>query len=325
MTEAAEAVAEAIRRGRDFVLTFHENPDGDSVGSTLALARALKRVGKKATVASPGVFPKTFRFLPGAETVVPWEQAAGEYSVALIVDCGDLNRFGPVGKTVVERAPVIVNVDHHLTNSRFGHINYVDSHAAAAGEQVVEILDQLAVVIDQEMAICLLTALMTDTGCFRYPNTSSETLVTASRLVAAGGSPALVAENVYDTRTLSSLRLLDVALSRLELSTGGKVAWSVVRAEDFAATGASEAEAEGIVNYPRTIEGVEVGLLFRETPEGKVKVAFRSRRVVDVSRIAFGFGGGGHARAAGCTYEGTLDEAIGKVLAEVLAAAGDRR
>ncbi len=325
MADAAEAVAQAIRQGSDFVLTFHENPDGDSVGSTLAMARALRRMGKRATVASPGPVPKTFRFLPGVDGVIPWEQVVGEYSVALIIDCGDINRFGPAGKSLVEKAPVILNVDHHLTNSRFGHVNYVDSHAAAAGEQVTAILDRLGVDLDKEMAVCLLTALMTDTGCYRYPNTSPDTLALASRLVAAGGSPALVAEYVYDTRTLSSLRLLDVALSRLELSAGGKVAWSVVRSQDFADTGATEAEAEGIVNYPRTIDGVEVGLLFRETPEGKVKVAFRSRRTVDVSRIALTFGGGGHARAAGCTYEGTLAEAVERVLSNVLASAGDRR
>lgn len=325
MIEAAVAVAEAIRRGNDFVLTFHENPDGDSIGSTLAMARALRLLGKQATVATPSPYPKVFRYLCGEDDVVPWEEVKGSPSVALIIDCGDLNRFGMVGKAVVEKARTVINVDHHVTNSQFGHINYVDSAAAAAGEQVIAILDELGVEIDTEMATCLLTAIMTDTGSFRYPNTTPGTLKLASRLVGAGARTSAVAEYVYDTRSLSSIRLLQVALSRLKLSAGGRVAWSIIYAGDFRETGATEAEAEGIVNYPRSIEGVEAGVLFRETPDGKTKVAFRSRREIDVSQVALIFGGGGHPRASGCTYDGTLDEAVEKVLEKVFAAAGDHR
>jgi phosphoesterase RecJ-like protein len=322
---AIDQIVAHIRDGREFILTLHENPDGDSVGSSLAMALALRSLGKRAVVATPDPLPKAFSFLTGADEVVPWEMVTGGFDVALIIDCGDLNRFGSVGRAAVTATPVIINIDHHQTNSGFGHVNYVDPGAAAACEQVLGILGRLGYRPGKDVATCLLTGLMTDTGCFRYSNTGPSTLRSASRMVAAGGSPALVAERVYDTRSLASLRLLTLALGTLSLSRSGRVAWMVIRRDDYLSSGASDSEAEGIVNYARTISGVEVGVVFRETLDGKVRIAFRSRHEVDVSRLALAFGGGGHARAAGCLFDGPLEQGVERILGAVLAEAKDER
>ncbi|MCL4424838.1 MAG: bifunctional oligoribonuclease/PAP phosphatase NrnA, partial [Firmicutes bacterium] len=221
------------------------------------------------------------------------------------------------------RVALVVNIDHHGTNAGFGQYNYVDVQAAAVGEQIYELLRSMEVDISPAIATCLYTAIVTDTGSFRYESTRESTFRVAAELVRLGAKPAQVAENAFETRSLSSARLLGRALETLELTPDGKVAWLVISRAALEETGASDEETEGIINYARAIRGVEVGLLFRETGDGKVRVSLRSRHQVDVSRVASHFDGGGHPRAAGCTLSLPLNEAREKVITAVRGALAD--
>jgi len=319
---ALDEVARVLSGGHAFLLPLHEAPDGDTLGSTLALALCLERAGKSAVVASPDAVPPAYRFLPGSDAVRGWGDVGGGFDAAVFVDCGDMDRAG--GGDVRPRCRVVVNIDHHPTNPRFGDINLVDPGAAAAGEIVAQALDRLGWPIDPAVATCLYVALLTDTGSFRYSNTTAAALRLAARLVDAGASPTAIAGAVYENQSPAHMGLVGRALLALRVSPGGRAAWMLLGREDFLAAGATEDDTEGVVNYTRMIRGVEVGLLLREDATGGVRVSLRSRQTVDVGLLAAEFGGGGHPRAAGVHLRAiTLNEAESLVLARVLAAVGE--
>ncbi|MCL6450856.1 MAG: bifunctional oligoribonuclease/PAP phosphatase NrnA [Acetobacteraceae bacterium] len=305
-----------LRRAESFLLLLHESPDGDSVGSTLGLALGLGRLKKRVVTAGVDPLPEQYRFLPGADLVQPWPQVGGSYDAAVLIDCGDLARVGPPQR-VREAARLVLNIDHHPTNTGFGDINLVDPAAPAAGGIVYDLLRGLRVDPTAEMATCLYAALLTDTGSFRYENTSAPALALGAELVRLGADPGLVAMEVYETKPLSHLRLLQGALKTLRTSPDGRVAWMRVTPGMMAEAGATDGETEGLVNYARMVEGAEVGILFREVGGGRVKISLRSRRHVDVGRLAAEFGGGGHARAAGFWLAGDLAQVEGLVLGRV--------
>jgi phosphoesterase RecJ-like protein len=319
---ALDEVAQVLSGGHAFLLPLHEAPDGDTLGSTLALAICLERTGKSAVVASPDAVPPAYRFLPGSGAVRGWGDVGGGFDAAVFVDCGDMDRAG--GGDVRPRCRVVVNIDHHPTNPRFGDINLVDPGAAAAGEIVAQILDRLGWPVDPAVATCLYVALMTDTGSFRYANTTAAALRLAARLVDAGASPYDIAGAVYENQPPAHIGLVGRALLSLRVSPSGRAAWMRLGREDFAAAGASEDDTEGVVNYARMVRGVEVGFLLREDARGGVRVSLRSRQTVDVGLLAAGLGGGGHPRAAGAHLHAiTLDQAEALLLERVLAAVGD--
>lgn len=312
-------IADYLRERDRFVILLHVRPDGDSVGSSLALALALRKLGKTARVVRSDELPANLRFLPGVEQVLPCEEALAlpeRYDGAVLIDCGDRERVGPAAP-LLERAERVINIDHHLSNRRFGHLNCVDPQAAAAGEIVYAILRDLGVELDFEIASAIYAAVVTDTGSFRYENTSPATHELAAALLRLGVQPAEVARHIWEDKPLSSLRLLQRALASLQVGEGGLLAWMALSREDFQEAGARPGESEGIVNYARSLAGVEVAALFLEEGTGEVKVSLRSSRWVDVSRVAEALGGGGHARAAGCTLRATLPEAQELVLAKV--------
>jgi len=317
-----EELVELFRREDDFLLFTHIQPDGDTLGSALGLGLALRDFGKKVTVVRTDPVPEIYLFLPGVGEMQDWRQVQGDFRVGVLLDCADPERIGEA-RELLPKLPVVVNIDHHGTNSRFGHYNYVEPQAAAVGEQVYELLHVLSAPLSPAAATCLYTAILTDTGSFRYESTSAKTLRVAAALVEAGAKPAEVAEKAFETRSLSSLRLLGRALNGLELSADGRIAWMSLSREDMAWAGAAEAETEGLINYARSVQGVEVALLFRATPENKIRVSLRSRHWVDVSQVAASFGGGGHPRAAGCTLSLPLKEAQQQVLAKIEEALGE--
>lgn len=312
--------AEALRRGRDFLLSMHTNPDGDGIGSAIAMAAVARELGKTATTYSGDGVPAIYRFLAGAERVVTTLPRDKRWDATLVFDCGDLTRMGADFPSR-DRAGVLVNLDHHITNTLFGDVNYIDDEAGAVGELVFEVARELCVPLSAEMADGIFVAIVTDTGSFRYSNTRPRTLRIAADCVAAGADPWRTAQRVFEDLPLAKMRLVALTLPTLEIHAGGKIAVLSITREMFRLSGATQDLTEGIVNFARAVEGVEAAALVRETPaDGVCKVSFRSRGRVDVARVAIEFGGGGHAAASGATVNGVLGEVKARALAALTAA-----
>lgn len=266
--------------------------------------------------------PEIYRFLPGSDRFVRWDQVSGDFDLALFLDCGDPSRTGPA-LAVARRAKVSVNIDHHVTNTHFGDYNYVDPGCSSVGEQIYRLLNEANIPLDKDIAACLYTSIITDTGGFRYENTTVDTHLVAAHLLTFDVQPQAVSQAIYERKTLSSLRLQALALGTLQVGHGGETAWMEVTREMLDRVGSSDEETDGLINYARSIQGVEVGLFFRELPDGGIRVGFRSKGRVDVSRVAADLGGGGHPRAAGCSLAGPLAQARERVLEAIEKALGN--
>jgi phosphoesterase RecJ-like protein len=305
------AVCRVLMERDRFLIACHENPEGDAIGSELALALALRRMGKTATVLNADPVPGNLRFLPGADTVVFEEDGSG-YEVAVVLDCGSPERTGRVGAEL-RKCPVLVNIDHHRTNGDLGELSLVDPDAAATGLLIHRVLVAMGYEIDLDVAVNIYVAVLTDTGSFHYGSSSPEAFAVAGEMVRRGVDPWAVAEKVYETQSENRLRLLGRVLESLEMTLGGKVASITTLRADLAAFSAGKDALEGFINHPRSIEGVEVAVSFREEEGGMFRVSFRSKGRVDVAAVATRFGGGGHHNAAGCTVPGPLPEVKRKV------------
>lgn len=310
-----QRIIDEIAVSDSFLLTTHESPDGDAVGSTLALACYLKRLGKDVTVYLCDPLPELYAFLPLAEEVVH-AIPPRTFDVCFVLDVGEFRRAGAelesfrgVGK--------YVNIDHHLHCDRFGALNLIDPEASATGALIHRIIKAAGHGIDRDIALCLYTAVITDTGSFRYSNANPEAFTIAAEMVAHGVNAWSVAEKLYESQPRQRLELLALCLATLSVSPRGDVASVTVTLDMYERTGTSSELTDGFVNYPRSIRGVEVALFFREINSGLVKVGFRSKGNVDVSALAAAFGGGGHHNAAGCTVAGTVDAVREKVLAHL--------
>jgi phosphoesterase RecJ-like protein len=306
--------AEAIAKAQKIVLACHVNPDGDTLGSALALAHAIKRAGKSVTVLSHDGVPEIYQWMPGTEWVQR-DTDERDFDLSIVCDTGTSERVGRA-REVVESARVTVNIDHHVAEGEFGRIRVVNSRAAATGELVLGLLKAMGAEIDKRIAECLMCAVVTDTGSFRYMNVTPHTFKVAGELMAAGAWPATISELVFENRSLASLKLLGRALGSLKVSEDGRIAWARIRARDYEELGATDEDSEGIVGHVRAVKTAMVGLLFREIPGKKVRISLRSREGYDVNAVAQKFGGGGHRLAAGCSIDAPLDVAESRVLAE---------
>ncbi len=308
------ATARMIAESERILFFMHVQPDGDSIGSSLAMVRALRQQGKEAVMVGVDPIPRIYHFLPGWDTLfTPWEQVTGEWDLACFLDCGDLQRVG-AALPLVKACKRTLNIDHHSTNTGYGEYNYMDFSAAAVGELAYRLLREMELPIDTETALCLYTSLVTDTGGFRYDSTGPSTHRVAAELLELGAKPYEVASAIWENEAPSRLALLARALQTLRLENGGTVALMHVTRAMLADAGAVDEDAEGIVNYARSVSGVEVGILMKEAADGRIRVNLRSRRIADVGAVALRFGGGGHARAAGCTMFVSMEEAIEQVL-----------
>jgi len=317
--ETLKRIAEEVRKGRRFLISAHENPEGDAIGSVLALNLALTGMGKEAKVLNQDPTPEMLRFLPGAEEIIHRAPEYGGFDAAFALDCGDKTRLG-VEFTRVKGIGKIINMDHHISNSHFGDINLVDPKASSTAEMIFELLRVIPVGMDQAIAENIYTGILTDTGSFHYSNTSPKAFAVARKCLLAGVDPWKVAEKIYETQPLARLRLLPLVLETLESADGGRISSVVVTQRMMKQTGASPALTEDFINFPRSLKGSEVALLFREIEPEKYRVSLRSRGNVDVARVAKEFQGGGHPSAAGCTVEGNLEEVRAMVLERVKAA-----
>jgi phosphoesterase RecJ-like protein len=312
-------IVAAIAAHHTFLLTTHENPDGDAVGSTLALANFLRRRGKDVTVFCCDPIPDIYMFLPLADSVVATIPTDKRYEICFVLDVGEFRRAGEelVNCTGID---AFINLDHHLHCEPFGRYNLIDPSACATGALVYRIIKASGTEIDYDTALGIYTAVITDTGSFRYSNANPEAFAIAGEMVAAGVNTWSIAEKLYESQPRQRLELLALVLCTLTVSPRGDYAAVAVTLDMFKQTGTGADLTDGFINYPRSIRGVEVAILFREIRNGLFKVGFRSKGVIDVSALAAAFNGGGHHNAAGCTVAGTLDEVRTTVFAHLEAA-----
>ncbi|MDU0201311.1 bifunctional oligoribonuclease/PAP phosphatase NrnA [Paenibacillus sp. PFR10] len=317
-SQQLEAAAKFIEQHDDFLVVSHIQPDGDAASSTYAMGWLLSQLGKTFTMMNEGPMPSKFSYLWGSDQVLDFskEITSRRYKTIISVDCADFSRIGRVSTLFDEQAQLL-NVDHHPTNDRFGSCHLIKHDAAAT----VQILYDLAIHMNMSLNLaigdCIYTGLLTDTGGFRYSNTSPEVMQIGASLLALGVQGSEIAEQVLERVTYSQIVLLQKALSTLSFAHDRKLAWLAVSLADLESTGASSEDLDGLVNYPRNVEGVEVGMLFKEKAPGIIKVSLRSSGLVDVAAIAQSLGGGGHVRASGCTIQGTIEEAVARMVQEV--------
>ncbi len=302
---SAQEIARALSESGKFLVTSHTNPDGDAIASLLAMGHLLELLGKSAVLYNPDEVPSNYRHLPGADGIQK-EPGEGPYDATVVLDCSELSRVGPL--PAPDRLGKIIGIDHHLTVEPLGDVYYLDPGASSIGEMIARILEHLPVEIDLTLATCIYCSILSDTGSFRYSNTSPEALRTAATMVARGVSPWEMARKVYESQPRERLLMLASVLPTLHLDRTGRYASILVTREMFEASGASADMIDGFINYPRRIEGVEVSIQFREVDSDSYKISFRSRGNVNVAAIAEQFGGGGHANAAGCTVSGNFEE-----------------
>lgn len=318
-----EAKSYLLNRDR-FLVVSHVNPDGDAAGSTLAVGQILGQLGKTFFMINEGPVPAKFNMLPGWGNILDYSTAAqtGEvpaFDCVIAVDCADYSRMGEVTRLYPGGIPLL-NIDHHPTNDGYGSVNLVRPDAAATAEVLYDLAVTLNLDWKKPLAECIYTGLMTDTGGFRYSNTTPKVLAIASDMLARGAEGYMLADRLLEKLTFSQVAILQKALNTLSFSDDKRIAWMSLTTEDIQESGADNGALDGLVSYPRNIEGVEVGLLFKQISPKQVKVSLRSNRSVDVAAIAQRFGGGGHVRAAGCTVNETLQDAVARVLKEVGAA-----
>lgn len=306
-----EDIVRFIKEHQRFALTSHARPDGDSIGSALGFAFALEHLGKTADVYNSDPPPRPYETLPGIQKINVTEQIEGDYDALLVLECNDLERPGLKG---LDRF-FVVNIDHHPGTERFGDLNWLDPTAAAVGEMVFRLIKMLGVSVTPEIATNLYVAILTDTGSFQYSNTNARTFTVASELVKSGANPSAIAQAVYMSQPEHRIQLLGMLLTTLDVHASRKIACITLTKEMLSKTGASADDTEGIVNYPLSINGVQLAAFFREEGEKLFRVSLRSKDRYDVSAVARQFGGGGHKNAAGLRVEGNMEEAKGKVVA----------
>lgn len=291
----------------------HVSADGDAVGSSLALALALKNAGKQVVVYTEEEIPRSYKFLPGLELACLYDASLEVMDLNIALDTGDVGRLG-LRADAFFKAPCTINIDHHVTNTNYGHLNFVDSSSASTSEIVFTLIKQLGFQIDESIATCLYTGVVTDTGGFQYQNTSAETHRIAAELLSTGINVGDLSQRIFDNTTYEKLKLTQKAIELLELHENSKLAVVALSLEDISSVGARDEDCDGIVNIGRSIEGVEVSALIKEKEENVIRVNLRSKTYVNVSEIAAAFGGGGHIRAAGCTVNGCLEDVKAKII-----------
>ncbi len=310
-------VIEAIKKHKKFLITAHVNLEGDSLGSQLAMKELLKSLGKTAFIVDNDPPPEHYKFLPKAADISTDVVERRDFDAALVLDCPTLKRIGKVNDLIL-KDKVIINIDHHISNEKFGHVNWVDPNASSAGEMVYRLFKEMGVALTKETALLLYIAILTDTGSFNYDNTSSVTHEIAGELLGYGLDPALVSESVYERRSVPDIKFLGLVLSTLKVNQACDIAYLEITKKMLAETGADILKSEGFINYARSIDKVKIAILFKEDPSGakKVNVSFRAKGDVDVNGLAAHFGGGGHVKASGCIVEGSLADVEKRVLAK---------
>jgi len=308
-----EKILQHIKTGQRILVVSHAEPDGDCLGSLVALGLALSKLNKAITLLNSSPIPAVYRFLPGVERIVRQVKDAKEYDLAIVLDCGDIVRVGE-GSSVVDQIPIVIKIDHHVSNTGFGDVQLIDTDACATAEIVYRLINALKIPFDKAIATGIYLGILTDTGSFRFSNTNPAAFAISKSMIDIGVEPHTVAQRVFGTYSLGRIKLLNMALNSIEISENGKLSLMTISRSMLNSTGTSTEDIDGLINYARRIEDVKVAALIHEIKNGAGKftnmnryhVSLRSDSTVDVARIAGKFGGGGHTSAAGFQIESTL-------------------
>jgi phosphoesterase RecJ-like protein len=315
-----DEISRVIQKNKNFLITSHINLDGDGIGSELALYFILKKLNKKVTILNQDRIPKIYDFLPDSDKVQYWNNNRinpKSIDVGIALDCSSIKRIGRTYE-IFKDIKTIINIDHHKSNENFGNLNYLDCSVSSVGEIIYELITFLNIdLLDEKISTCLFTAIITDTGSFRYSNVSSKTFGVASHLTRHRIKSHLIANNIYNRSTYPGLKLLGESLLTLEMDDSNYVSWLTITRKMLNDTNANDEDIEGIINIATTLNNVEISILFRETKDNKIKISFRSKGNFDVNKFAGKFKGGGHPNAAGCLCLGKLDEIKEKILSKL--------
>ena len=311
-----EEILPVINNHDKFVISTHISPDGDAIGAQLALYSFLTDLGKKVWAVNKDPVPYGYVFLPFSD-VISSKLPQEPFEILIVVDVATFTRTGSELSKVLLPEKAIINIDHHVTNDRFGQYNWIDDNASATSELIYKLIKQHGMNIGQERATCLYTGIVTDTGSFRFANTTPETHRIVAELITEGVSPEKVSQSVYENLPSSRIKLLGLVLSTLQVSLDGKVAWIRVTQDMYDSTGTNQEDTENFIDHVKSVNTVEIALFFVELKSGKTKVSFRSKNEFDVSKIAIYFGGGGHQKAAGCTLDTSVDETEKTIVANI--------
>jgi phosphoesterase RecJ-like protein len=316
MTPPADLV-ERITHGNRFIIASHQRPDGDAIGSSMAMALALKAIGKDATVVTDAIPPVFLQPFPDVDSIRITPEVTDTFDAALIMECSELSRTGVTG---LDRSPVM-NIDHHPGNKGYGAINWVDESAAACGEMVYSLIEAIGAPLTRDVATHIYLAVLTDTGSFHFSHLSPRTYEIARRCVEAGADPRWIARTHYDSNSLARVRIFGAVMNGMVIVDEGRVALLSITRDKMTDLGGTNDDLEGLINFPLTVKDIEAVAFFKETGDGKWRVSLRSKGNVDTGKIARAHGGGGHTNAAGCSTTGALDDVykqFGELLTEAI-------
>ncbi|MBW1734890.1 MAG: bifunctional oligoribonuclease/PAP phosphatase NrnA [Deltaproteobacteria bacterium] len=303
----SDEIASVLAQGKRFLLVTHKDPDGDGIGSMLALGRSLTHAGKDVLLLAQDPIHPPLNSLKGAHRIAQAPPERGNFDALLALDCAERSRLGEFAH-IMKDCGLVIDIDHHLMGEPFGDLNLIDPECSSTGELVFRLIEEAGLPMDSDVAGNIFAAIQTDTGSFRYSNTTPEALRIAATLMERGADPWEISNKVMDGHSLARLKLLEMALSTVELHHGGKISTMILSREMFEETGTLQSDSERFVDYPRFIRGVELGALIRETGQYDCKISLRSNRWLNVASLASRFGGGGHARAAGFEAQGSLED-----------------
>lgn len=315
--EVLKGIKEALLEKDKFLITSHVNPEGDSVGSQIALFQVLKNMGKKVMMVDQDEVPENVRFLDPSRDMLNQLPEDFKPENLIVLDCPVKERIGNVADSLAGDE-FVINIDHHVSNEYFGDINWVEPRMSSVGEMVYNLMLDMGVEIDEGVATAIYAAIVTDTGMFNYDNTSQATHVVAGELIARGADPKEVYREIYESKSAHEVSLLGKVLSTLRLEADSKLAYMTLTRKMYEEVGVKNVATDDFINFPRSIKGVEIAVFFKESInlKGRVNVSFRSTGNKDVNKLASIFGGGGHSKASGCLLDCTIEEAVDKVTTE---------
>jgi len=308
--EIVGRIADAIHARHRFVISSHVRPDGDAIGSQLAMAFALDALGKEVVIVNHDPVPGPLQSFPGTDRIRVADRVDGDHDAAIIMECSTLERTGVTG---LDRA-FVINIDHHQGNTAYGALNWFDASAAACAEMVFDLVVALGVPITREIATHIYVGILTDTGSFHYSAISARTFDICRQLVEAGVDPPAVARAVFDSNTLGRLKLFGAVLSQIELEHDGRLAVMRVDQQMAREAGGTYEDTEGLINLPLTVREIRASVFFKETGPSEYRVSLRSKGAIDVAAVAKQFGGGGHRNASGCSVRGDYAEARAQIV-----------
>jgi phosphoesterase RecJ-like protein len=318
-----DRIIQHLKNSNHVILASHTNPDGDAIGSLLAIGMGLDRLDKKIFLFNESPIPAVYRFLPFIELIEHEIPESLEFDTAVILDCGNLERIGK-GLSTVLRVPVILNIDHHITNNKFGSFQLIDTNACSTAEIVYRIIKKMGISLNSSIATSIYTGILTDTGSFRFSNTNQTAFEICREMIGCGVNPYEVAQHVYGTYSLGRIRLLNLALDSIEISSNKKLSMMTITQDMIDETKTHSEDIDGFINYARRIEDIKVAVLIHEQksasdqnkPNGlkTFHVSLRSDGTFDVSAVASSLGGGGHPSAAGFTIETTLESLKNRII-----------